>query len=68
MPARKIIQLRRRQLPVRDPADNVTLHALVLRCCACGETWQAGLGEFGDEVPAEQARCTRCNPEPPRAA
>ena len=66
MAARKIIQLRRRQFPVANPADNVTLHAVLLRCCACGETWTASLGEFGDEVPEREARCPSCTP--PQAA
>ena len=68
MAARKLIQLRRLPVPVPDPDDNVVLAAVVLRCARCSSTWQASLGPFSDEIPASEARCPHCNPQPPRAA
>ena len=68
MAVRKLIQLRRRQMHVADPGDNVTLHAILLRCCACGTRWPASLGESGDAVPDHEARCPTCTPAPPAAA
>lgn len=66
-----ISRLRRRQFPVNDPSDNVTLHAVMLRCCVCGQTWPASLGEFGDEIPERESTCPRADqhhPVPPAAA
>ena len=63
-----IIKLRRLPVPVSDPADQLTLAAVVLRCTRCSSTWQARLGPFGDEVSDGDARCPHCNPEPPAAA
>ena len=63
-----VTRLRRSEIPVSDPADNITLAAIVLRCARCGSTWQARLGPFGDDVDQDDARCPGCNPEPPAAA
>lgn len=63
-----IIKLRRNPIPVPDPADNVVVCAVVLRCTRCSSTWQARLGPFGDEVEDSDARCPRCDQEPPAAA
>ena len=68
MPVRKVIQLRRRRIPVGDVADNVILEAVLLGCALCGQTWPASLGQSGDEVPEHETRCPHCTPEPPRAA
>lgn len=63
-----ITRLRRRPVSVTDPADNIVLAAVVLRCCRCSTTWQARLGPHGDDVADGETRCPSCNPEPPRAA
>lgn len=63
-----ITRLRRSPVPVSDPADNVVLAALILRCTRCSSTWQARLGPFGDDVDDSDARCPSCTPELPAAA
>lgn len=59
-----------RRLPVHPaPADDaVILAGVLLKCTRCGDKWTADLGPFLDDVPADQARCPSCDPEPPRAA
>ena len=68
MRARKIIQLRRRQMLIADPGDRVILDGVILRCCLCRTCWPVSLGESGDEVPDAETRCPECNPEQPSAA
>ena len=63
-----IINLRRSEIPVSDPKDNIVVAAVVLRCTRCSSTWTARLGVFGDDVADSDTRCPQCNPEPPRAA
>ena len=66
-----IARFRRLPVTVTNPDDSVIAVSVGLRCTRCGFRWQASLGQFGDEVPANEARCPHCathNPEGPRAA